>query len=321
MTRSASILLLLASLGMPAFAAAQEPPPSPFAPHRRPQPVQAEQAPADEAQGADQADPAAPPAEAQPDTQPTEMEAAPAEADVEGPADAVDPLADDAFAEDAFAGDDAVDPETAQAEGTAEEPTLDPTDVEAVPAADVHEGGEGAHAEGGHEEEAAFDAMEFLATVVNFLLWFALIVLLLRKPLAEFLKNRRVAVVEGLEESKRLKAAAEEKYAEYSQRLEHLDEELEKLRQEMIQAGESERDRIIAEAEARAARMRKDAQFVIDQQMKQLKADLTREAIEAAVAAAEAVLSDQTSAADQQRLANDYLKTLETAVKDGEVRA
>ena len=47
------------------------------------------------------------------------------------------------------------------------------------------------------------------------------------------------------------------------------------------------RDRIVAEAEARATRMRDDTRFVIEQQMKQLRADLTREAIEAAVNAAE----------------------------------
>src|SRR5690606_29865617 len=141
------------------------------------------------------------------------------------------------------------------------------------------------------------------AMILNFLVWLAIIVFLLRKPLSEYLKNRRVAVLEGLEESKRIKEEAEAKHAEYTERLAHLDEELAKLRQEMIQAGEAERDRIIAEAETRAARMRRDAQFVIDQQMKQLKADLTREAIEAAVKAAGEVLSSQTSGADQERLA------------------
>ncbi|MCZ7682689.1 MAG: hypothetical protein M5U28_29400 [Sandaracinaceae bacterium] len=89
----------------------------------------------------------------------------------------------------------------------------------------------------------------------------------------------------------------------------------------MIQAGEAERDRIIAEAEARAARMRKDAQFVIDQQMKQLRTDLTREAIEAAIAAAGAVLAQQTGAADQQRLADEYLGKLASSIDDEEVRA
>jgi F0F1-type ATP synthase membrane subunit b/b' len=177
---------------------------------------------------------------------------------------------------------------------------------------------DGAHEDGAHEEHAAaghgeahVNYTEFGAMILNFFIWAAIIVLLLRKPLVGFLQGRRVAVEEGLEESKRLTAAANAKYKDYSERLERLDEELEKLRREMIQAGEAERDRIVQEAEARATRMRKDAQFLIEQQMKQLRVDLTREAIEAAVSHAEKVLLDKTSTADQERLANDYLSSLE----------
>lgn len=174
------------------------------------------------------------------------------------------------------------------------------------------------------EAEAAeahhFDAQQFFAQLVNFVLWLAIVIFLARKPVAEFLKNRRMSVEEGLVEARNLKEAAEAKYADYSERLEHLDEELAKLRKEMIQAGETERDRIIDEAEARAARMRADARFVIDQQMKQLRTDLTREAIEAAIAAAEKVLTEQVKDADQTRLADQYLETLEGSMKD-EVRA
>ena len=39
---------------------------------------------------------------------------------------------------------------------------------------------------------------------------------------------------------------------------------------EMIKAGEAERDRIVAQAEEKAARMRKDTNFLIEQQIKQL---------------------------------------------------
>lgn len=165
------------------------------------------------------------------------------------------------------------------------------------------------------EHEVHVDWMGFGFSIVNFAIWLAIIVVILRKPLVAFLSNRRTVVVEGLEESARLKEAAEAKYAEYSERLAHLDEELAKLRKEMIQAGEAERDRIIAEAESRAARMRKDAQFLIDQQMKQLRVDLTREAIEAAVAAAEEMLRKETAGGDHTRLADDYLKRLAQEVR------
>lgn len=185
-----------------------------------------------------------------------------------------------------------------------------------------HEGSEheeGAHGEGAHAEE--FKPLELLASVVNFLIWFAIIIYLARKPLAEFLEGRRRAVEEGLVEAKQLQEAAEAKYDEYTARLEHLDDELVSLRGEMINTAETERDRIIGEAEARAERMRRDSRFVIDQQMKQLRTDLTREAIEAAVSAAENVLVEQVQASDQTRLAEEYLGSLDDSMKDDEVRA
>ncbi|MBZ0120396.1 MAG: hypothetical protein K8H88_25620 [Sandaracinaceae bacterium] len=181
----------------------------------------------------------------------------------------------------------------------------------------AHEGhGAGADTHSGEHASHATDWTEVLATVVNFLLLCAILVFLARKPLTEYLRARRLQIEEGLVEAARLKEEAERKHAEYSERLEQMDEELERMRKEMVQAGEAERDRIIAEAEARAARMRREAQFVIDQRVKQLRADLTREAIEAAVGAAEALLRDATTPQDQKQLADSYLAQLERSFRE-----
>ncbi|MEM9189872.1 MAG: proprotein convertase P-domain-containing protein [Myxococcota bacterium] len=155
-----------------------------------------------------------------------------------------------------------------------------------------------------------FSSTSFLGAIVNFVLLVVLIVSLGRKPIRKFLETRRRGVEEGLVEAQRLKKAAEEKYEEYSSRLEKLDEEIDALRAEMVKAGEAERERMVAEAEAKAARLRRETQFVIEQQVKQLQIDLTREAVEAAVAAAEKTLEENTTKADQERLANEYLKRL-----------
>ena len=75
----------------------------------------------------------------------------------------------------------------------------------------------------------------------------------------------------------------------------------------MVRAGEAERDRIVAEAEQKAARARKETAFVIEQQAKQMRADLSREAVESAVATAERLLNDKATASDHERLAKHYL--------------
>lgn len=97
-------------------------------------------------------------------------------------------------------------------------------------------------------------------------------------------------------EAARLKAEAEAKQREFQSRLERLDDELDAIRTDMVKAGEAERDRIVAEAEKKASRIRKDADFIA-QRFKQLREDLTKEAVESAMVAAEAVLREKATPA------------------------
>ena len=78
----------------------------------------------------------------------------------------------------------------------------------------------------------------------------------------------------------------------------------------------AERDRIVSEAETKAARLRKETEFLVEQQMKQLRVDLTRAAVEAAVAAAGEVLSRETTAEDRERLARAYVERLKERFAD-----
>jgi len=180
------------------------------------------------------------------------------------------------------------------------------------------EGGEGAEAEHAHMTWSAYvTSPRFIASSVNFLLLVFVIWLLARKKVPAYLKTRREQIEVGLAEAARLRGAAESKKREYEERLGNLQQEIERLRTEMIRAGEAERDRIVAEAEVKASRMRRETEFLIEQQMKQLRIDLTREAVDSAIAAAERVLSESTTAEDHQRLAKDYLSKLGANGKNG----
>jgi len=159
----------------------------------------------------------------------------------------------------------------------------------------------------------------FAGRVLAFVLWAGILVYFGRKPLAVFLATRRSAILDGLEEAKRVEAAANAKHAEYTARIENLDAEIQKLKEDFERAGMEERDRMVAEASARANKMHAEAQFLVDQQLKQLREDLTREAIEAAVGAADKILRERATGADQQRLADEYLARLRTSAAKGAV--
>ncbi len=164
-----------------------------------------------------------------------------------------------------------------------------------------------------HGEHHGWDTTSLVASGVNFVLLIALFSFLFKDSLNKFLKERKASVERELNEAARLKAEAEAKHKEYTERLAQLDGELEQIRKEMIAAGTKERDRIVAEAEQKASRMRREAEFIVEQQVKQLREDLTREAAEAAIAAAEALVTKATTSFDHQRLAQEYLSSLQTA--------
>jgi F-type H+-transporting ATPase subunit b len=187
-----------------------------------------------------------------------------------------------------------------------------------TPAEEMHDltaGATGDHADHAHAEHAPeWNYTRLAGSFVNFFIWLGLIVYALGKIVPPFLAKRRAAIVDGLEEARQLTEAAEIKHAEYSERIDNLDAELERLRADFKRAGLEERDRIVAEASSRAEKTRAEARFLIDQQMKQLREDLTREAVEAAVGAAEKILRERSTAADQQRLADDYLSRLKGSI-------
>ncbi|MDH5490413.1 MAG: hypothetical protein OEY14_00420 [Myxococcales bacterium] len=163
-----------------------------------------------------------------------------------------------------------------------------------------------------------FRNAEFLGALLNFSVLLLLLGVLGGKPMLAFLSNRRREVEENLADAARLKAAAEAKHAEYSGRLERLDAEMDTIRREMAKAGEAERDRIVLEAERKADRMRREVSFLIEQQLKQLREDLSREAIHASVEAAREILAEQTNAADQSRLAKSYLEDLRASREEAQ---
>jgi F-type H+-transporting ATPase subunit b len=155
-----------------------------------------------------------------------------------------------------------------------------------------------------------FANQEFQGAVLNFLILVGIFAWAIRSKVKPFLVERRRQVVESLEEATRIKAEAVAKHEEYTNRLAKLDSELAQIRADMVKAGEAERDRIVADAERKAASVRHETEFLISQRMKELREELTRESIEAAVSAAERVLTEKTSADDQQRLAQSYLTAI-----------
>jgi F-type H+-transporting ATPase subunit b len=150
----------------------------------------------------------------------------------------------------------------------------------------------------------------FVAMVVNFGILVAGYYLLGKKPIAAALQSRRDSIAKEIEEAQKMKREAEDRAKTYQAKLERLEEEVRTAREALLHTGEAERDRIVAEAEGKAERMRRDAEFLVEQELKQIRQDLLRDTLETAVAAAQQLLQSRVTPADQERLAEDYLSQL-----------
>lgn len=142
-----------------------------------------------------------------------------------------------------------------------------------------------------------------------------------KKPVADALKKHRDSIAKEIEEAQRMKSEAEERAKTYQAKLRDLEIELGQTKLALQEAGKGDRDRIVKEAEEKAARMQKDAAFLLEQETKQTRLELQREAVLAALSAAGELLQKRVNQGDQERLAEEFLARLDEAAPPGSARA
>lgn len=195
--------------------------------------------------------------------------------------------------------------------------------------AEAHEGSEaheGAEHEGHHGPGpinwADFSNKKqppYAALVINFAILLFIYYRAGKKPVADALKNRKDSIAKDIEEATRQKKEAEARAKKYQADLGNLDKDLETTKKALEEAGKAERDRLIQDAKEKADRMKRDAVFLVEQESRQAKLDLTRETVEAAMGRAESLLKSQVTAEDHERLCAEFLLELANKPKTAEV--
>lgn len=159
------------------------------------------------------------------------------------------------------------------------------------------------------EAEAAepINWVDFGERTVAIAIVVVVLVKLLKKPIANFLDARR-------EEIKRLLAELETKTAEAKAenervqvKLATLEEETQKIFDELIAEGEAEKQKIIAAAHREAAYIQQQAEVAIEQEVQSARNKLKDEVAELSVAAAESIIQKKIRAEDQRRLIDEFM--------------
>ncbi len=156
---------------------------------------------------------------------------------------------------------------------------------------------------------------DFIYRCINFGILLAAVIFLLRKPLSSALKSRVENIKEELAELEAKREEARRQYAEIEKRLADAEGEREAILAEFRQQGEREYEKILDNAKALAERIKAQAQFTIEQETNQAKAELRREVAELSASVAEDLLKQNITAEDQARLVGEYLAKVQQEVQ------
>jgi F-type H+-transporting ATPase subunit b len=160
----------------------------------------------------------------------------------------------------------------------------------------------------GHAEGASqWDAWMLLWRVINTLALIILLVYVLKKPLATFFSERRTRIARELDEAREQRNRAERTIEEYKVKLAGMEAELEKMRAELRKSAETEKEKVLANAERMANAMVESAKVAAEQELRNAKIALKNEAVELAVQLAEALIRERINEDDRKRIVEDYL--------------
>ncbi len=148
--------------------------------------------------------------------------------------------------------------------------------------------------------------------IINFLVMVALLVWLLRKPLARMVTSRRKQVVRELEVAARAIRDAEYSAARGDRNLMSLDDDVRQILLAAKEEGEAKRKRLIAEGEAAAQKLMEDAEQRVAWREQTLATELRVAMAERAVATAEHELRERDLTGTSHELAiREFLTKLE----------
>lgn len=138
-----------------------------------------------------------------------------------------------------------------------------------------------------------------------------------RKPIGEALVKRKQDIMQEIETATRLENEAQARLDELEAKFDKIHETLKALKAEYAAQAEVEKKHIISEAEERRARMRRDAEFRVDQELRAARITLMQDAVANATTAAEEIIRKRTAQADIDRMSEEYLASLRSALSVG----
>lgn len=145
---------------------------------------------------------------------------------------------------------------------------------------------------------------------LNFFLFIALLVFLLRKAVKAFFATRHDQLMKAVREARKAQELAEQKHKEYQEKLRTLEKTANSSLEDTRREAEEYRARMIKEAKQIAANIEEEARKTADYEIARAKVQLREQAINEALEVARQAISKSIAESDQQRLQNEFVEKI-----------
>ena len=152
---------------------------------------------------------------------------------------------------------------------------------------------------------------------INFIVFFAILIIVGRKPIASMVAKRREDYDKLLAEASAAKRLAEERSQELKSRLEKLDQELSEIKQSAIQSAEAESKQMIEGAKKLADHLKDEASRIAQTEISNARLTLQREIVDTVKKSVSDKIASDLGDAQQQSIFKsgaDKLKNIEVGV-------
>ena len=150
----------------------------------------------------------------------------------------------------------------------------------------------------------------FFWMLVNFAILLFLLAKFAMPAIGRYLRQRSAQVRTDLDAAAALRREAEGQLDTITKKLHQLDKEIAEIKTSVAVDAEREKAQIVENAEEEAKRIVENAERTVQQEIERVKRTLEVTAIQAAMDAAEKILTDRVTEDDHIRLRNEYISTL-----------
>lgn len=167
--------------------------------------------------------------------------------------------------------------------------------------------------EGEAHAEKVLGIPQWIWQLANLILFFAVLVYFVARPITAAFRNRQLEVERRLKEALERRAEAARFEAEIQERMQRLEGEVEEIRRQGLADGESARRALEERAREEAERIRKESEEEIERRVVAAKAELRQVATGLTATAAKEILAREINEEDRRRLLADSVSRLKEA--------